>query len=53
MICLSLSIASIGRAMQRQADNRHYLIAQVSVTLISRWALKSPNVYAMRREWVS
>jgi general transcription factor 3C polypeptide 3 (transcription factor C subunit 4) len=29
MICLSLAIASAGRAMQRQADNRHHLIAQV------------------------
>lgn len=29
VICLSLAIASIGRAMQRQADNRHHLIAQV------------------------
>ncbi|KIY47854.1 TPR-like protein [Fistulina hepatica ATCC 64428] len=28
VICLALSIASIGRAMQRQADNRHYLITQ-------------------------
>lgn len=29
MICLSLSIASLGRAMQRQSDNRHHLITQV------------------------
>ncbi|TCD69113.1 transcription factor TFIIIC subunit tfc4 [Steccherinum ochraceum] len=28
MICLCLAIASIGRAMQRQADNRHHLITQ-------------------------
>ncbi|KAK7046123.1 transcription factor TFIIIC subunit tfc4 [Paramarasmius palmivorus] len=28
MICLCLAIASIGRAMQRQSDNRHHLIAQ-------------------------
>jgi len=28
MICLCLAIASIGRAMQRQADNRHHLVAQ-------------------------
>ncbi|EGN99637.1 hypothetical protein SERLA73DRAFT_159861 [Serpula lacrymans var. lacrymans S7.3] len=27
-ICLCLAIASIGRAMQRQSDNRHHLIAQ-------------------------
>lgn len=31
MICLSLAIASIGRAMQRQSDNRHHLITQVRV----------------------
>ena len=29
MICLCLAIASIGRAMQRQSDNRHHLIVQV------------------------
>jgi hypothetical protein len=29
MICLCLAIASIGRAMQRQSDNRQHLIAQV------------------------
>ncbi|KAG6331587.1 hypothetical protein ID866_7502 [Astraeus odoratus] len=28
MICLCLAIASIGRAMQRQSDNRHHLIVQ-------------------------
>jgi hypothetical protein len=30
MICLCLAIASIGRAMQRQSDNRHHLVTQVS-----------------------
>lgn len=29
MVCLSLAIACMGRAMQRQADNRHHLVAQV------------------------
>ncbi|TBU44059.1 TPR-like protein [Dichomitus squalens] len=28
LVCLSLAIASVGRAMQRQSDNRHHLIAQ-------------------------
>ncbi|KAJ6611013.1 TPR-like protein [Mycena sp. CBHHK59/15] len=28
VICLSLAMASIGRAMQRQSDNRHHLVAQ-------------------------
>ncbi|KAL6299826.1 TPR-like protein [Sparassis latifolia] len=28
MICLCAAIASLGRAMQRQSDNRHHLIAQ-------------------------
>ncbi|KAJ6590475.1 TPR-like protein [Mycena vulgaris] len=28
MICLCLAIASIGRAMQRTADNRHHLVTQ-------------------------
>ena len=29
LICMSLAIASLSRAMQRQADNRHHMIAQV------------------------
>ncbi|THH30538.1 hypothetical protein EUX98_g3645, partial [Antrodiella citrinella] len=28
MICLCLAIASVGRAMQRPADNRHHLVTQ-------------------------
>ena len=36
VICLSLAIASVGRAMQRQADNRHHLIAQVRCFLFSQ-----------------
>ncbi|KAG2354401.1 hypothetical protein BDR07DRAFT_1306230 [Suillus spraguei] len=28
VVCLSLAIASLGRAMQRQSDNRHHMIAQ-------------------------
>ena len=30
--CMSLAIASLSRAMQRQADNRHHMIAQVGST---------------------
>lgn len=30
VICLSLAVASLGRAMQRQADNRNYMVVQVS-----------------------
>lgn len=33
-MCLSLAIASVGRAMQRQSDNRHHLITQVRVRLV-------------------
>ncbi|EKM52010.1 uncharacterized protein PHACADRAFT_150922 [Phanerochaete carnosa HHB-10118-sp] len=33
VICLSLAIASMGRAMQRQADNRHHLIVQAMAFL--------------------
>lgn len=29
VICLTLAITCLGRAMQRQADNRHYMIVQV------------------------
>ncbi|THV03835.1 TPR-like protein [Dendrothele bispora CBS 962.96] len=38
MICLSLAIASIGRAMQRQSDNRHHLIAQ-GMAFLSKYRL--------------
>jgi general transcription factor 3C polypeptide 3 (transcription factor C subunit 4) len=31
VVCLSLAIASLGRAMQRQSDNRHHMIAQVNI----------------------
>ena len=36
MICLCLAIASAGRAMQRQSDNRHHLVVQVRVSIIHR-----------------
>lgn len=36
VICLSLAVASIGRAMQRQSDNRHHLITQVGRAFHSR-----------------
>ena len=38
MVCLSLAIASVGRAMQRQSDNRHHLITQVDTSLPSECA---------------
>lgn len=34
MVCLCLAIASIGRAMQRQSDNRHHLVTQVSIFIL-------------------
>jgi len=34
MVCLCLAIASVGRAMQRQSDNRHHLVIQVSYFLL-------------------
>ncbi|KAI0730796.1 TPR-like protein [Earliella scabrosa] len=33
LVCLSLAIASVGRAMQRQSDNRHHLITQAMAFL--------------------
>ncbi|KAF8883905.1 hypothetical protein CPB84DRAFT_1750548 [Gymnopilus junonius] len=33
MICLCLAIASVGRAMQRQSDNRHHLVVQAMAFL--------------------
>jgi general transcription factor 3C polypeptide 3 (transcription factor C subunit 4) len=58
VICLSLAIASIGRAMQRQSDNRHHLIAQVcslpislvrNVTLLARQAMAFLSRYRLIR----
>ncbi|PPQ91090.1 hypothetical protein CVT25_013128 [Psilocybe cyanescens] len=37
MICLCLAIASIGRAMQRQSDNRHHLIIQQAMAFLSKY----------------
>ena len=34
MICLSLAIACVGRAMQRQVDNRHHFVVQVRTVLL-------------------
>lgn len=34
LICLCLAIASLGRAMQRQADNRNHLITQVCLASV-------------------
>ncbi|KAJ6488044.1 hypothetical protein C8R45DRAFT_264401 [Mycena sanguinolenta] len=36
MICLILALASLGRAMQRQSDNRHHLITQ-GLSLLTRY----------------
>ncbi|KAJ3795759.1 hypothetical protein GGU11DRAFT_209264 [Lentinula aff. detonsa] len=41
MVSLSLAIASIGRAMQRQSDNRHHLIAQGLAFLSKYRSLRS------------
>lgn len=40
MICLGLAISSMGRAMQRQSDNRHHLIAQTMAFLTRYRALR-------------
>jgi len=37
IVCMSLAIASLSRAMQRQADNRHHMIAQVESIHNPRW----------------
>ncbi|KAF5345552.1 hypothetical protein D9758_012000 [Tetrapyrgos nigripes] len=42
MVCLSLAIASIGRAMQRQSDNRHHLIAQ-GMAFLSKYRVLRGN----------
>ncbi|KAF8060194.1 hypothetical protein FPV67DRAFT_1513697 [Lyophyllum atratum] len=47
MICLCLAIASIGRAMQRQSDNRHHLITQAMAFLSQYRKLRSPDPQGM------
>ncbi|KAI0945905.1 hypothetical protein AcV7_010019 [Taiwanofungus camphoratus] len=47
MICICLAIASFGRAMQRQSDNRHHLITQ-GIAFLSRYrALRSSDTDGM------
>ncbi|KAG6836328.1 hypothetical protein H0H93_009078 [Arthromyces matolae] len=43
MICLSLAIASIGRAMQRQSDNRHHLVTQALAFLSQYRKIRSSD----------
>ena len=43
---LSLCVASLGRAMQRQADNRNYLVTQVNSTPYTRAASSADIVKA-------
>ena len=49
MICLCLGIASAGRAMQRQSDNRHHLVVQVRVSIIKHSLCTS---YFSSRLWL-
>ncbi|KAF9459393.1 hypothetical protein BDZ94DRAFT_1199583 [Collybia nuda] len=47
MICLSLAIASIGRAMQRQSDNRHHLVVQAMAFLTQYRKLRESDLQGM------
>ncbi|KAI0063565.1 TPR-like protein [Artomyces pyxidatus] len=47
MICLCLAIASMGRAMQRQADNRHHLITQAMAFLSRYRELRQADAHGM------
>ncbi|KAF5378579.1 hypothetical protein D9615_007122 [Tricholomella constricta] len=47
MICLCLAIASIGRAMQRQSDNRHHLITQAMAFLSQYRKLRAHDTQGM------
>lgn len=50
LVCLCLAIASIGRAMQRQADNRHHLITQGMGFLTRYKALRGEDTDDMMDE---
>ncbi|KZV90252.1 TPR-like protein [Exidia glandulosa HHB12029] len=43
VVCLTLAITCLGRAMQRQADNRHYMIVQAMAFLTKYKALRGPT----------
>ncbi|KAF8957215.1 hypothetical protein BDZ97DRAFT_1924824 [Flammula alnicola] len=48
MICLCLAIASVGRAMQRQSDNRHHLVIQAMAFLSKYRKLRGIQDQGMR-----
>ncbi|KIJ97070.1 hypothetical protein K443DRAFT_10140 [Laccaria amethystina LaAM-08-1] len=48
MICLCLAIASIGRAMQRQSDNRHHLVTQAMAFLTQYRSLRGSDTQSVR-----
>lgn len=48
MICLCLAIASIGRAMQRQSDNRHHLVTQAMAFLTQYRSLRGSGMQSVR-----
>ncbi|PPQ68724.1 hypothetical protein CVT26_003630 [Gymnopilus dilepis] len=48
MICLCLAIASIGRAMQRQSDNRHHLVVQAMAFLSKYRKLRGTDDQTVR-----
>ncbi|KAF4623249.1 hypothetical protein D9613_002332 [Agrocybe pediades] len=48
MICLCLAIASVGRAMQRQSDNRHHLVVQAMAFLSKYRKLRGASDKGMR-----
>ncbi|KAF8812960.1 TPR-like protein [Phlegmacium glaucopus] len=48
MICLCLAIASAGRAMQRQSDNRHHLVVQAMAFLSKYRNLRGTNTEGVR-----
>ena len=49
VLCLLLAIASLGRAMQRQADNRHHLVAQ-ALAFLSKYRAARSGVRGGRGE---
>ncbi|KAG2056694.1 TPR-like protein [Suillus hirtellus] len=50
VVCLSLAIASLGRALQRQSDNRHHMIAQGMAFLSQYRALRKSSGDEMLEE---
>ncbi|THH04363.1 hypothetical protein EW145_g5576 [Phellinidium pouzarii] len=50
LICLTLAVTSLGRAMQRQSDNRNYLVTQAMGFMTKYRTIRGPTYDAPRAD---